>query len=159
MRIGGPLLCALAAVAVAAPATAVAQSAVDEYTLNIPGGSGTNPGDPTAPTSASAAGNKGGGQGGKGGSGKGSGESGTGVTSGTTDSTGLAAAGVNLASLQEGSGQAALPTTSRSAPEVVADSLTNSAMLPILGALALITAGGLWRLLRTRRRTLTGATG
>src|SRR5262245_58868498 len=49
-RIGGALVCAAAVTTALLPAAALGQSAVDEYTLDIPGGTGTNPGDPTAPT-------------------------------------------------------------------------------------------------------------
>lgn len=154
-RIGGPLLCVLAALAVAAPATAFGQAAVDEYTLDIPGSPGTNPSDPTAPTSATAAGS------GKGANGEGSGNHN--AAAGAAGAAGLAAglAGtasdrLNLSDLQKGSGHAALPTSSRSVPEVVADSVTNSSMLPIVGALVLITGLGAWRLVRARRRTLHG---
>jgi hypothetical protein len=153
-RIGGPLLCVLAALAVAAPATAFGQAAVDEYTLDIPGSPGSNPSDPTAPTSASAAGSS------KGTNGEVSGnvENAAGVASGAAAGlAGTASDRLNLSDLQKGSGHAALPTTSRSVPEVVADSVTNTSMLPIVGALVLITGLGAWRLVRSKRNTLSGA--
>jgi hypothetical protein len=46
----------------------------------------------------------------------------------------------------------------RSAPEVVADTLLDGPMLPLLAALVVITGIGAWRLLR-HRHTPTGATG
>jgi hypothetical protein len=51
-----------------------------------------------------------------------------------------------------------LDTTSRSAPEVVADTLLDSAMLPVLAALVVITGIGAWRVLRSRG-TLSGQAG
>ena len=152
-RIGGPLVCALAVITALAPATAFGQAAVDEYTLDIPGASGTNPGDPTAPTAA-ASGSGGGATGQGSGHGKDATASRSDLASGTSDA---ASDNLNLSSLQKGSGHSALPTSSRSAPEVVADSLTSSSMLPIVAALVLITGVGAWRLVRSRRSTLTGA--
>jgi hypothetical protein len=145
-------VCALAVITALLPATAFGQAAVDEYTLDIPGASGTNPGDPTAPTAA-ASGSGGGAAGNGAHGGKGETTSRSELASGTSDA---ASDNLNLSSLQEGSGHAALPTSSRSAPEVVADSLTNSSMLPIIAALVLITGVGAWRLVRHKRNTLSG---
>jgi hypothetical protein len=146
-------VCALAVITALLPATAFGQAAVDEYTLDIPGASGTNPGDPTAPTAA-ASGSGGGATGqGSGGRGKEETASRSELASGTSDA---ASDNLNLSSLQKGSGHSALPTSSRSAPEVVADSLTSSSMLPIVAALVLITGVGAWRLVRSRRSGLTG---
>src|SRR5918994_711220 len=66
-RIGRLLVCALAALAATVPATTGAQSpAVDEYTLDIPGGGGSQPDDPGSPppTGVEASGSSGGGGGG-----------------------------------------------------------------------------------------------
>jgi hypothetical protein len=157
------------ALAAAAPAAAGAQSAVDEYSLDLPGG-GTDSGDSGTPSS-------------------GSGDSGTpssgapsagGTSSGTpTDTSSGGGAGVESRSGGDGGkgdasrgaeqsqsqdqrsdelefsgihdgGSNALDTNSRSAPEVVADTLLDGPMLPILAALVLITGFGAWRVLRSR---------
>jgi hypothetical protein len=158
------LVCVSAALA-AAPATAGAQSAQDEYQLDIPGGgSGSNPATPGGtPPAATAAG-----------TGSGSTETGTGTGAGTGTGSGSDAAGSHpgdkndarqrkadedLALSQTHDGKAnALDTNSRSAPEVVADTVLDSAMLPILAALVLITGVGAWRVLRSRR-SLSGQAG
>jgi hypothetical protein len=162
------LVCVSAALA-AAPATAGAQSAQEEYQLDIPGGgSGSNPATPGGtPPAATAAG-----------TGSGSTETGngsdTGTATGTGTGTGSDAAGnhagdktkaeqrkadEDLALSETHAGEAkALDTSSRSAPEVVADTVLDSAMLPILAALVLITGVGAWRVLRGRR-TLSGQAG
>jgi hypothetical protein len=164
------LVCVSAALA-AAPATAGAQSAQEEYQLDIPGGgSGSNPASPGGtPPAATAAG-----------TGSGSTETGTGTATGTDTGTGAGtgsgsdAAGnhagdktkaeqrkadEDLALGETHAGEAeALDTSSRSAPEVVADTVLDSAMLPILAALVLITGVGAWRVLRGRR-TLSGQAG
>jgi hypothetical protein len=162
------LVCVSAALA-AAPATAGAQSAQEEYQLDIPGGgSGSTPASPGGtPPAATAAG-----------TGSGSTETGngtdTGTATGTGTGTGSDAAGnhagdktkaeqrkadEDLALSETHAGEAkALDTSSRSAPEVVADTVLDSAMLPILAALVLITGVGAWRVLRGRR-TLSGQAG
>jgi len=150
------LVCVSAALA-AAPATAGAQSAQDEYQLDIPGGgSGSNPATPGGtPPAATAAG-----------TGSGSTETGTGSGSdaagshpGDKNDAGQRKADEDLALSQTHDGKAnALDTNSRSAPEVVADTVLDSAMLPILAALVLITGVGAWRVLRSRR-SLSGQAG
>ena len=147
--------CVLAAVvAVAAPATAGAQSGVDEYTLDIPGsGSGSgDSGDPSAGAAGSAGGGGGStggeGAGGNGGAGGGAGEDSGRGDGGRSDRHEAIADDRTVGGIGD----------SRSAPEVVADTLFDGAMLPLLGALALITGIGAWRLVR-HRRTLTGAAG
>jgi hypothetical protein len=162
------LVCVSAALA-AAPATAGAQSAQEEYQLDIPGGgSGSNPASPGGtPPAATAAG-----------TGSGSTETGNGTDTGTSTGTGTGSgsdaagnhagdktkaeqrkADEDLALSETHAGEAqALDTSSRSAPEVVADTVLDSAMLPILAALVLITGVGAWRVLRGRR-TLSGQAG
>jgi hypothetical protein len=160
------LVCVSAALA-ATPATAGAQSAQEEYQLDIPGGgSGSNPATPGGtPPAATAAG-----------TGSGSTETGTGTDTGTGAGTGSGSdaagnhaddntkaeqrkADKDLALGETHAGEAqALDTSSRSAPEVVADTVLDSAMLPILAALVLITGVGAWRVLRSRR-TLSGQAG
>jgi hypothetical protein len=160
------LVCVSAALA-AAPATAGAQSAQEEYQLDIPGGgSGSTPASPGGtPPAATAAG-----------TGSGSTETGTGTDTGTATGTGSGSdaagnhagdktkaeqrkADEDLALSETHAGEAkALDTSSRSAPEVVADTVLDSAMLPILAALVLITGVGAWRVLRGRR-TLSGQAG
>jgi hypothetical protein len=162
------LVCVSAALA-AAPATAGAQSAQEEYQLDIPGGgSGSNPATPGGtPPAATAAG-----------TGSGSTETDNGTDTGTSTGTGTGSgsdaagnhagdktkaeqrkADEDLALSETHAGEAkALDTSSRSAPEVVADTVLDSAMLPILAALVLITGVGAWRVLRGRR-TLSGQAG
>jgi hypothetical protein len=162
------LVCVSAALA-AAPATAGAQSAQEEYQLDIPGGgSGSNPATPGGtPPAATAAG-----------TGSASTETGNGTDTGTSTGTGTGSgsdaagnhagdktkaeqrkADEDLALSETHAGEAkALDTSSRSAPEVVADTVLDSAMLPILAALVLITGVGAWRVLRGRR-TLSGQAG
>jgi hypothetical protein len=160
-------LVALALVAVATmPATVGAQSpAVDEYTLDIPGGGGSQPGDPNAPPPTGAEGS--GSSGGGGGSGISAGDGGEGGGDGSADQgqggSGEGAREVGSYQRLHGGGTGGSPgspieTGSRSAPEVVADSLTDGPMLPLLAALVVITAIGAWRILR-HRRTLTRASG
>ena len=154
-RIACLLVGVSAALAAAAP-TASAQPAVDEYTLDIPGGGG---GGDSAGGSAGVASASGGGAGGAESSGRGA-ESAQGGAEGTGSGGGGAARGEEIDSSDDGSGSTgagggSLDTNSRSAPEVVADTLFDSAMLPILVALVLITGVGAWRLLR-HRRTLSG---
>jgi len=142
----------------ALPATVGAQSAVDEYTLDIPGGGGGSPsGNPGGPPSAGTAGS--------------ASTSGSGGGQREQDARGSAAADTagggargqarggdgGLGPLDHGAGRTT-DTDDRNAPEVVADTLLDGAMLPMLGALALITAIGAWRLLR-HRHTPTGAAG
>jgi hypothetical protein len=156
-RIGRVAACVVAAVALGAPAAASGQGAVDEYTLDLPQGGGAGPVDPNdtpPPTNGVTS-------------------SGTGTGSGTeaTDGTAAGAQGataeerkrkpepeISFAPFHEGVQPQGLDTTSRSAPEIVADALLDGAMLPILAALALITAAGAWRVLRSRR-TLPGQAG
>jgi hypothetical protein len=181
-RIARLLACAFAALAAAVPATVSAQSpAVDEYTLDIPGGGGSQPDDPGSPppTGVEASGSGGGG------GATGDGSAGGGAT-GDRSAGGGAAAGGDEDAAGRGESQGAsggeglrydnlhddvagtdssgggttgpLDTSSRSAPEVVADSLTDGGMLPLIAALAVITGLGVWRVLR-HRRTLTRASG
>ena len=164
-RIGRVAVCALAALAVAVPATAGAQSpAVDEYTLDIPGGGGSQPDDPGTPppTGVEASGSSGGGGGGATGDGSAQGGGAAGGGEGTAGQGG-SGDGVRYDNFHEDVGGSAgtsqpLDTSSRSAPEVVADSLLDGGMLPLLAALLVITGVGAWRVLR-HRRTLTRAPG
>ena len=168
-RIARLLACATAAVAVAAPATAGAQSpAVEEYTLDIPGGSnGSNGGSNPSGTasggegSGAAAGAAGSTGGGGGSTGTGSGAPGATKSDQRKDKQGQRdrddeAAGI--ANLHRGESSQGVGTTSRPATEVVADTLFDTAMLPVLAALVAITAIGAWRVLRGRRR-LSGQAG
>ena len=177
-RIAYLLVGVSAALAAAAPTAVSAQPAVDEYTLDIPGGGGggdsADPGgdsaDPGASTgdSAGVAPASGGGTGGAVGaessapSGERGAESAQGGAEGTASGGGGAARDEELNSFHDDSkstgASGSLDTSSRSAPEVVADTLFDSAMLPILAALVLITGVGAWRVLR-HRRTLSGQAG
>jgi hypothetical protein len=155
-RIACLLVGVCAALAAVVPTAASAQPAVDEYTLDIPGGGG---GGDSAGGSAGVASASGGGAGGAGSSERGA-ESGQGGAEGTASGGGGAARGEEIDSSLDGSGSTgaddgSLDTSSRSAPEVVADTLFDSAMLPILIALVLITGVGAWRLVR-HRRALSG---
>lgn len=159
------LVCAVCAVAIAAPVTASAQPAVDEYSLDIPGAGGSEPVDPNDPGGAGAvASGSGGGGGGDVGSGSGSsGAGGTQDGGGGEGSQAGSGEDVKYDDLHEGasgvgSTSEPLDTTSRSAPEVVADTLLDSAMLPVLAALVVITGIGAWRVLRSRG-TLSGQAG
>jgi hypothetical protein len=165
------LVCVSAALAAAAPAAASAQPAVDEYTLDIPGGGGGgDSADPGASTGAGAgvpsAGvpSAGGDAGGGGGGSSQSTESGTGDTE-SGSGPGGKAQGDEVEGLKpshDGTGSTSangsLEPSSRSAPEVVADTLTDGATLPILAALLVITGAGAWRVLR-QRRSLSGQAG
>jgi hypothetical protein len=168
-RIARLLVCVSAALAAAAPAAASAQPAVDEYTLDIPGGGGGGGGgdsaDPGASTGAgagvaSADGDAGGG----GGESSQSTESGAGDTESGSGAGGRAQGdeveGLNRSHDGTGSTSAngSLEPSSRSAPEVVADTLTDGAILPILAALLVITGAGAWRVFR-QRRSLSGQAG
>jgi hypothetical protein len=175
-RVARLLVCVSAALAAAVPAAASAQPAVDEYTLDIPGGGGGGGGasggsggdsaDPGASTGAGAGVASTGGDAGGGGGG-GSSQS---TESGAADTeSGSGAGGTAQGDEVEGpkpshdgtgstSANGSLEPNSRSAPEVVADTLFDSAMLPILAALVLITGVGVWRVLR-HRRTLSGQAG
>ena len=155
------------ALAVAAPVAAGAQSAVDEYSLDLPGGGtgsgdsgtpssgapsaeGTSSGTPTdtssgTPTDTSSGGGAGvesrsGGDGGKGDASRGAEQS---------QSQGQRSDELEFSGIHDG-GSNALDTNSRSAPEVVADTLLDGPMLPILAALVLIAGFGAWRVLRSR---------
>jgi hypothetical protein len=178
-RIVWPIVCAVCAVAVSAPAIASAQPAVDEYSLDIPGAGGSEPVDPTDPVGAGAvasgsggggAGSGGGGGGsGGGGAGSGSGGSGDGGGAGTFEAQGKgegskaefqgegsqAGSNVRYDNFHEDEDGVAstiqpLDTSSRGAPEVVADTLLDGTMLPVLAALLVITGIGAWRVLRGR---------
>jgi hypothetical protein len=163
-RIARLLVCAGMALAVV-PAVASAQSAVDEYQLEIPGAGGSQPAGPNEPPSTGASGASASSAGDVSGSG---GESGSVAGSSGNDPTKKDQSAkqgekqgenLRLNPLHEGSTRThALDTSSRSAPEVVADTLLDTAMLPLLAVLALITGAGAWRLLRNRR-TLTGQAG
>jgi hypothetical protein len=165
------------ALAVAAPAAAGAQSAVEEYSLDIPGGGGgTDSGTPSSGTPSSGTPSSGtpsagatasetpsdttpvGGAGVESGSG---GDGGNGAAaSGAQEegqSQGRPSDELDFSAIHDGV-STALDTNSRSAPEVVADTLLDGAMLPILAALVLITGFGAWRVLRTRG-TLSRQTG
>jgi hypothetical protein len=145
------------ALAVAAPAAAGAQSAVDEYSLDIPGGGGSDSpssGAPSAGATASGApGDTSSGSGGGTGLESGSGDSGNGAEAGGAEEEqrpqGQPNDALDFGGIHDG-GSEALDTSSRSAPEVVADTLLDGAMLPILAALVLITGFGAWRVLRSR---------
>jgi hypothetical protein len=162
-RIARLLACVLAALAIA-PAAAMAQSAVDEYTLDIPGGGGGGePADPGGSAGAAAAGT----EGSSGGPSSTTGSGGGGADTSGSDASGATAQGEDLSlnPFHDGSGasgnisaNAPLDTSSRSAPEVVADTLFDGATLPILAALVLITGVGAWRVLR-QRGTLSGQAG
>jgi hypothetical protein len=148
-RVARLLACASVAVLVAAPASAGAQSAIDEYTLDIPGaGSAGSGGDPTAP-SGGASGTAGGGR--------------SGLSAPAArqqrqlESRGLTGEQAQLQFAPFHTGGPGLDTNSRSAPEVVADSLLDGAMLPILAGLALITGVGAWRVFRGRWTPTGGA--
>jgi hypothetical protein len=163
-RIAQLFACAALALALVVPTTAGAQSAVDEYQLDIPGGGGSDSGgDPNAapPTdaSASASGDTGATDPTSGAAGSGSGD---GANAKGDESAQQGAKkddqNVNLGQLHDGRANQSLDTSSRSAPEVVADTLLDSAMLPILAVLVLITGLGAWRVLRSRR-TLSGQAG
>jgi hypothetical protein len=172
-----PLACACAVLAGVAPATAGAQSAVDEYTLDIPGGGASGSSDPGGPPSPSSGATPS-----SGAAGSSSGPGGVGVASGgggeqhagggkseqaggggeassakrTADTQAVA----DFSELHSGASgfTAEVNPDPRSAPEVVADALLDDAMLPMLGALVLISGIGAWRLLR-HRHTPTGAAG
>jgi hypothetical protein len=170
-RVAGLLACACVAVAGAAPTTAGAQSAVDEYTLDIPGAGGSSSGQGAPPSgaptgaapsdvapsgAASASAGTGGGRPGSESAAGGSAGSGN----GSSEARNRDARRLELYALHAGvvdANTAAQPAR-RSAPEVVADTLLDGAMLPLLAALVVITGIGAWRLLR-HRHTPTGATG
>ncbi|MGH2990388.1 MAG: hypothetical protein ACRDMA_11095, partial [Solirubrobacterales bacterium] len=134
-RLSALLACALVALAAAVPATASAQSAVDEYTLDVPQAGGSDPSDPTSSASGGAGGAAGTTASGGGGA-------------AAAGGNGLAAAearerrqerreerreddNINFGDLHDGKTQAAdsLNTSSRSFPEVIADTATDGAML------------------------------
>lgn len=149
-------VCVLGGLAVAAPTTVVAQPAVDEYSLDIPsGGSGSSDNSGTPSTGASASGaptSSGGSGGGGGGSQSGGGGNGGGAdpSAPAGKETGARAdEELQLGETHDG-GSRALGTDSRSAPEVVADTLLDGAMWPLLAALVAITGFGAWRVLRGR---------
>jgi hypothetical protein len=156
---GIALIVCACAVGAAVPATAGAQSAVDEYTLDLPGGgspSASSGGPPAGAAGGSASGSGGGERGESAGRGDGDGAGGGGSSVGGRDASGAQA---GFAPFHEGEGAArAIGTSPRSAPEVVADTLLDGTMLPLLGALVVITGVGAWRVLR-HRRTLTGTAG
>ena len=153
------LACAVSTVAIAAPATASAQPAVDEYSLDIPGAGGSEPVDPNDPGGAGAVAS---GSGGGASASGGAGGSDAGTEGGQGDGEGQGEGGAagsgesvkydNFHEDEDGIGSTSKPldTTSRSAPEVVADTLLDSAMLPVLAALVVITGIGAWRVLRGR---------
>jgi hypothetical protein len=166
------------ALAVAAPAAAGAQSAVDEYSLDLPGG-GTDSGDSGTPSSGTpSSGTPSAGAPSAGATASGtpsdtSSEGGTGIESSSGGDGGSAAEPGGAKEEQHSQrqpndvlefagihddGSNALDTNSRSAPEVVADTLLDGPMLPILAALVLITGFGAWRVLRSRG-TLTRQAG
>jgi hypothetical protein len=161
-RIAPLLACVALALSVAAPATAWAQSAVDEYQLDIPGG-GSNPADPSPPPTGASASGEPTGTAGTGGGGGGA-TAGNGDGARSNDAANLtpgghtASAGEDVNGIKDFHNGQALDTSSRSAPEVVADTLFDSAMLPIIAVLVLITGAGAWRVLRGRR-TLSGQAG
>lgn len=145
-------LCAAAlALALAVPASAGAQSAVDEYTLDIPSSGNNAGGDAGVSAAGAGASGGGGGSNGPGGGPGGSGGSGAGPGS---DGQGADPDGAGLGPLG-GGGTSDVDPGSRSAPAVVADTLADSAMLPVIAVLLLITGLGAWRALRARRM-LTG---
>jgi len=150
------------ALAVAAPAAAGAQSAVDEYSLDIPGGGGGGTDSGTPSSGAPSAGATASGtptdtsSGSGGGTGLESGSGGHGGNGAEADGAKEEQQSQNqpndeldFGGIHDG-GSKALDTSSRSAPEVVADTLLDGAMLPIVAALVLITGFGAWRVLRSR---------
>jgi hypothetical protein len=157
------------ALAVAAPTAAGAQSAVEEYSLDIPGGGGgsdsgtPSSGVPSAGTTASGTptDTSSGSGGGTGIESSAGGGGGNGADAGRAEqekqSQGQASDELEFGAIHDG-GSTGLDTSSRSAPEVVADTLLDGAMLPILAALVLITGFGAWRVLRSRG-TLTRQAG
>ena len=149
----------LGAALLALPSVAAAQSAVDEYTLDIPGGGGSasgNSGGPPAAGTARSATASGSGGGNRAQDARGSAAADTAGGRARDAASGGAGGGGGGAPF-DGSGRTT-DTDHRNAAEVVADTLLDDAMLPVLGALALITGIGAWRLLR-HRHTPTGATG
>lgn len=160
-RIARLLVCAFVALAALAPATASGQPAVDEYTLDIPqaGGGGSDPADPNAPSSGAGATAAGGADGTGAGSGSGLSPAEARVRRQERREERREDGSVAFGELHDGKAQAqGADTSSRSFPEVIADTVTDGAMLPILAGLVLITGAGAWRVLRGRR-TLTGPAG
>lgn len=161
------------ALAVAAPAAAGAQSAVDEYSLDLPGG-GTGSGDsgtPSSGTPSSGAPSAGGTASGSPSDTSSGGGTGIESSSGGDGGSGAEPGGAKEEQHSQrqpndvlefagihGGGSTGLDTSSRSAPEVVADTLLDGPMLPILAGLVLITGFGAWRVLRSRG-TLTRQAG
>jgi len=131
----------LAALAVTAPATAGAAPATDEYTLDLPsaGGSGSAP-PPTPGGTVGAAGAPGA---------KGAGQSG--LEPGVTAAEAAESARARELRFDIFHRGGELAANGRPASAVVADSLLDTGMLPIVMALALITGAGAWRILRSRR--------
>lgn len=146
-------VCVLGALAVAAPSAVVAQPAVDEYSLDIPSGGSGSPGssDGTGAPSvgATASGSPTSSGGGESGAESGGGRADTGGQDGKQTGASRGEE-VQLDEVHDGGGSGELGTSSRSAPEVVADSLLDGAMWPLLAALLVITGIGAWRVLRGR---------
>jgi hypothetical protein len=152
----------IAVALLALPSVAAAQSAVDEYTLDIPGGGGAQSGNSGGPPAAGTAGS--GSASGSGGAHSGQDTRGSGAAADSAGGRahGDASAGADRAGAGGGGapfqGGAAQTTDvdDRTAPEVVADTLLDGPMVPLLAALVVITGIGAWRLLR-HRHTPTGA--
>jgi hypothetical protein len=159
----GRVALGIAAALLALPSIAAAQSAVDEYTLDIPGGGGGSPsGNSGGPPAADTAGS--GSASGSGGGHSGQDTRGSGAAADTAGGRARGDAGASAeragaagAPFQDGTARTT-DADDRTAPEVVADTFLDGAMLPLLGALVVITGIGAWRLLR-HRHTPTGAAG
>jgi hypothetical protein len=167
-RIAGLLACACVAVAGAAATTAGAQSAVDEYMLDIPGAGGSNTDQSTppptgaAPSDAAASGAASGSAGARGDQ-PGSESAAAGSAGGGNGSNEVRdrdTRQLEFDALHSGvvDASAAAQPDRRTAPEVVADTLLDGPMVPLLAALVVITGIGAWRVVR-HHRTLTGAPG
>jgi hypothetical protein len=172
-RIAGVACACVACVAVAggAPTTAGAQSAVDEYTLDIPGGGGSGSGQNAPPPAGAAP--SGAAPSEAAASGAASPSAGTSPSQPGSDSADVASArrgngssgarnpdtpSLEFDEFHSGVTPSAGKPDPRSALQVVADTLLDGPMLLLLGALVLITGVGAWRVFR-HGRTLSGAPG
>jgi opacity protein-like surface antigen len=148
----GLCLSLVAGVAALAAPAALAEPAVDEYTLTLPQASGDQhltPGAPgTVPVAPSATGS-GGGSGGTTATDLDGSESEKGLTKKVGSEAELGAPG------EEHITPIALDTSKRGVPVIVADTLTETegGTPLLLAALALIAVGGVWAAFRRRRST------